>query len=386
MAHVAKGVEVIEADIVGVGEPEPKHPAALVEGEAQKLNAVYCLDTTGSMQEYINGAKAVIQDATAKLNSANVKQSVVFFKDHPPQDTTYVTKIVGPTTDVQSIVTALGKEVASGGGDAPEAIDAALHEARVLLNDADSDATKIVVIITDAPPHGIGVLGDGFSQGTEAKGGWDPVREANALTAIGARIYCVLAPRALRDGRTAAFYKGIADKSGGRVIPLAPPSSQEGRNGLLQALYGLADESIEEDGRILAVGRLMTERQEEYPDEDLEQSQEAVYRALSQSGTTTSELVVAETPIGADHSNIFKDAATLAEAMSGAKSAVFEESDTPVYRHLSAPPYRNLSATAPPAKRKSDDELALPRATKRAISRDDVSRAFTRYTSKSATA
>lgn len=48
---------------------------------------------------------------------------------------------------------------ASGGGDGPEAVTAALAEA--LNMDWRGNASKMVVLIADAPPHGIGEYGDG---------------------------------------------------------------------------------------------------------------------------------------------------------------------------------------------------------------------------------
>jgi hypothetical protein len=49
---------------------------------------------------------------------------------------------------------------ASGGGDGPEAQTAALAEA--LNMEWEENAAKMVVLITDSPPHGIGENGDGF--------------------------------------------------------------------------------------------------------------------------------------------------------------------------------------------------------------------------------
>ena len=48
---------------------------------------------------------------------------------------------------------------ASGGGDGPEAVTAALAETYNM--DWRPEATKMVVLIADAPPHGIGEYGDG---------------------------------------------------------------------------------------------------------------------------------------------------------------------------------------------------------------------------------
>lgn len=52
---------------------------------------------------------------------------------------------------------------AEGGGDEPEAIADALHDA-LHLEWRDS-ATKICILISDAPPHGLGKCQDNFPDG-----------------------------------------------------------------------------------------------------------------------------------------------------------------------------------------------------------------------------
>lgn len=52
--------------------------------------------------------------------------------------------------------------IATGGGDGPEAQTAAL--AAALNMDWAENAVKMVILITDSPPHGIGEAADGFSE------------------------------------------------------------------------------------------------------------------------------------------------------------------------------------------------------------------------------
>ena len=56
---------------------------------------------------------------------------------------------------------------ASGGGDGPEAQTAALAEA--LNMEWKEHAAKMVVLITDSPPHGIGEEYDGFDSSPDRK-------------------------------------------------------------------------------------------------------------------------------------------------------------------------------------------------------------------------
>ena len=70
---------------------------------------------------------------------------------------------------------------ASGGGDGPEAVTAALGEA--LDMDWRPHAAKMVVLIADAPPHGIGEYGDGFDDGSPD--GKDPLGISRTMASRG---------------------------------------------------------------------------------------------------------------------------------------------------------------------------------------------------------
>lgn len=70
---------------------------------------------------------------------------------------------------------------ASGGGDGPEAVTAGIKAALEL--DWRPDATKMCVLIADAPCHGIGEYGDGFPQG--GPDGEDPLVLTRQMAAAG---------------------------------------------------------------------------------------------------------------------------------------------------------------------------------------------------------
>ena len=70
-----------------------------------------------------------------------------------------MTKNFGFSSDISQVHSHLASLYASGGGDGPEAVTAALAEA--LNMDWRPFASKMVVLIADAPPHGIGEYGDG---------------------------------------------------------------------------------------------------------------------------------------------------------------------------------------------------------------------------------
>lgn len=127
---------------------------------------VFVQDCTGSQGSYITSATKNIQSIcqhifeSGKLQAQeDLRIGLVAYRDHPPQDHTYVTKNFGFSSDISKVENDLSTLYASGGGDGPEAVTAGLAEA--LNMDWRPYASKMVVLIADAPPHGIGEYGDG---------------------------------------------------------------------------------------------------------------------------------------------------------------------------------------------------------------------------------
>lgn len=99
--------------------------------------------------------------ASAKLAPGALRLGLIGFRDIGDQ---FVTKPFPFTTDISVMKKNLNSLVADGGGDGPEAVAEALDEA--LLSEWRVDATKLVILITDAPPHGIGEPTDSCPQGS----------------------------------------------------------------------------------------------------------------------------------------------------------------------------------------------------------------------------
>jgi hypothetical protein len=128
---------------------------------------VFIQDCTGSQGSYITSATKNIEAICAYIFESgklqyqdDLRVGLVAFRDHPPQDHTYITKNFGFSSDISKVHKDLSTLYASGGGDGPEAITAALADA--LSMDWRDGATKMIVLIADAPPHGIGEYGDGI--------------------------------------------------------------------------------------------------------------------------------------------------------------------------------------------------------------------------------
>ena len=67
---------------------------------------VFLQDTTGSQGPYIQSARKAIRDicdkisASSELSQDQIRFGLIAFRDHPPQDLTYVTKSFGFTSDI----------------------------------------------------------------------------------------------------------------------------------------------------------------------------------------------------------------------------------------------------------------------------------------------
>ena len=94
----------------------------------------------------------------------DLRVAFIGFRDHPPQDESFVTRDWDFASDITQIHANLRSlPGAEGGGDGPEAVTAALD--RALKMRWRNDCNKVVVLISDAPPHGIGSEGDYWPDG-----------------------------------------------------------------------------------------------------------------------------------------------------------------------------------------------------------------------------
>lgn len=132
------------------------------------IDIVFCSDNTGSMGSYIEKSKdtikRIIKDVS--IGSRSVKFGYVGYRDHPPQDDTYVT-ILKDLGDESNILSYLSSVSAAGGGDGPEAVMDGLYDSIFKIS-WRKDSMRFIFHIADAPPHGTeytGGSGDGFASG-----------------------------------------------------------------------------------------------------------------------------------------------------------------------------------------------------------------------------
>ncbi|KJA21812.1 hypothetical protein HYPSUDRAFT_187028 [Hypholoma sublateritium FD-334 SS-4] len=193
------------------------------DSDQERVDLVFVQDTTGSQKKYIEAATKAIRTVcgkishTANIPEGNIRFGLIAFRDHPPQELSYVTKEFGFTSNIMYMEGNLRSLKASGGGDGPEAQTAAL--AKALDMPWDERSAKIVVLITDSPPHGVANTHDGFPDGSPDQN--DPLSIARSMSENGITLFVVGCEPALSTYNTAvAFYKGLAEIASGKMFPL----------------------------------------------------------------------------------------------------------------------------------------------------------------------
>ncbi|NNJ95093.1 MAG: VWA domain-containing protein [Halobacteria archaeon] len=123
--------------------------------ERARVDVVFVLDTTGSMSGLIQAAKEKIWSIATTLASAQsapeIRMGLVAYRD---RGDAYVTRVVDLSSDLDSMYATLMDFQAQGGGDGPESVNQALHDAIHKVSWNQQDGTyKVVFLVGDAPPH-----------------------------------------------------------------------------------------------------------------------------------------------------------------------------------------------------------------------------------------
>jgi Mg-chelatase subunit ChlD len=150
---------VLTAGIV-LGLPErsqerPPQPQPQPLSQKPRIDAVFVLDTTGSMGGLIQAAKENIWSIASSMASAQptpeLRIGLVAFRDRGDE---YVTRVFDLSTDLDAMYLELMGFSAGGGGDFPEAVNEALYDAVHRMSwTQDDSAYKVVFLVGDAPPQ-----------------------------------------------------------------------------------------------------------------------------------------------------------------------------------------------------------------------------------------
>lgn len=147
---ILAGVLVLACNY-GLANEKPREKQPIVD-------VAFVLDTTGSMGGLIAGAKkkiwSIANQVVLGTPKPKVRMGLVGYRD---KGDAYVTKVFNLTDNIDEIYEKLMAFNAGGGGDGPENVNQALHDAINKLNWTDlghrEGAVKIIYLVGDYPPH-----------------------------------------------------------------------------------------------------------------------------------------------------------------------------------------------------------------------------------------
>ena len=153
LALILAAVLPISAQAITVKTIPPKPQAACKHRPPVQIDLMFVLDTTGSMGGLIQGAKTkiwrIVNDVMQEQRcGADVRVGLIGYRDKEDE---YVTRKVNLNQDLDEVYAELMAFKAAGGGDEPEHVRLALHEA---VNDMNwrPNSKKVVFLVGDAPP------------------------------------------------------------------------------------------------------------------------------------------------------------------------------------------------------------------------------------------
>lgn len=205
-----------------------------------EIDLVFLVDETGSMGEYIEEVKQRLLEIIESIRVAplckSLRLGIVSYRDHPPQDHSFASRVVPLTDDINAIKKGVGRMQASGGGDGPESVTDGLYD--IVRLDWRPRAARVVVWVGDAPPHGVEPSGDAFPGGCPCGHHW--YAQAENAREMGIVIHAVGCLPTLREYRGAEdVFKTVASTSRGLYLPLNQASK------LIPIITGVAETELD---------------------------------------------------------------------------------------------------------------------------------------------
>ena len=181
----------------------------------EKLDVSLVIDTTGSMGDEIRYLQteflALSSAIEEKYPNAEQRWSLVAYRDMGDQ---YVTRVFDFSDDVMSFREKLSEQSAGGGGDFPEAPDAALAEMAKLSWRNEDNVARLAFLVADAPHH------DNKAE--------DMLKAIRGARELGVHLYPVASSGV--DELTEVSMRSAAQLTGGRYLFLTDDSGVGGEH------------------------------------------------------------------------------------------------------------------------------------------------------------
>ncbi len=174
------------------------------------------------MGPYISQVKQRLLEIIEALRSSplcrSLRLGLVSYRDHPPQDYSFASRVVPLTEDIEAITKGVQRMQASGGGDGPESVTDGLYD--LVRLDWRQRAARVVVWVGDAPPHGVEPSGDGFPDGCPCGHHW--FTQAENRLEMGIVIHAVgCLPQLHHYAGAEDVFKTVAKTTRGLYLPLS---------------------------------------------------------------------------------------------------------------------------------------------------------------------
>jgi hypothetical protein len=144
----------VAALLLALSAPAPAAPTGDEPIPYRQVEIVFALDTTGSMSSMISATKQKIWSIVRALSEAESTPAIQLgFVAYRDRNDAYVTQRIPLTQDIDAAYVRLMEFEAGGGGDTPESVNQALHEAVSLSKWSEgADTLRVVFLVGDAPP------------------------------------------------------------------------------------------------------------------------------------------------------------------------------------------------------------------------------------------
>lgn len=127
-------------------------PLSTARQPIDKLDFLLTIDATGSMADELKYLQseldAIVSRVEASHPSLDIRHSLVVYRDKGDE---YIVRDFPFTDDIDAFKKSLNAQIATGGGDMPEAMHTAMTAG--LKMDWREDALKVNLLVADAPPH-----------------------------------------------------------------------------------------------------------------------------------------------------------------------------------------------------------------------------------------
>jgi hypothetical protein len=182
--------------------------------DQETIDVGVIFDTTGSMSSVIAQVRRVAEQVSNKLFSSipGIRIAIMGLGDYCDRGNTYVTKYQDLSDDPKKVASFIRSVGSTGGGDADEAYELALHEARNFSWQAGRQ--RALIVIGDAKPHE-----PGYRYGGETVT-LDWRNEVKMLREMNVKIYSVQALAGWREDAESKFYKHMAKETDGYYLEL----------------------------------------------------------------------------------------------------------------------------------------------------------------------